>query len=119
MSKDQKKTVTDLPEADYKKEWPLEKNYKYLKKMKDPRFGDITLLKNPQSGEVIFCKEKVASSKKEATNDIMQLQSRMRLNNPNMLNMIDYSTAVESQLCSTTYVSKAFYKFPEYDMKRE
>jgi len=47
MSKDQKKTVTDLPEADYKKEWPLEKNYKYLKKMKDPRFGDITLLKNP------------------------------------------------------------------------
>ena len=119
MSKDQTKNVPELKDADFKKEWPQEKNFKYLKKMKDPRFGDITLLKNSQTGEVIFCKEKVASSKKEATNDILQLQSRMKLNNDNMLNMIDYSTDIEKQLCSTTYVSKAFYKFPEFDLKRE
>lgn len=73
MSKDQTKNVPELKDADFKKEWPQEKNFKYLKKMKDPRFGDITLLKNSQTGEVIFCKEKVASSKKEATNDILQL----------------------------------------------
>lgn len=89
-----------------------------MKKQKDPRFGDITLLKNHQTGEVIFCKEKVANSKKEATADINQLQSRLRLNNPNMLKMIDYSTAIEKQLCSTTYLSKAFYVYPETDMKR-
>jgi hypothetical protein len=70
MSKKPEK-VADLPEAEYKRVWPQEKNFKYLKKMKDPRFGDITLLKNAQTGEVIFCKEKMASSKKEATSDIM------------------------------------------------
>jgi len=41
-----------------------------LKKVKDPRFGEVTLLKNHQSGEVIFSKEKMANSKKEATADI-------------------------------------------------
>ena len=42
--------------------------------------------------EVIFVKEKLANSKKEATKDIQNLKSRMRLNHPNMLEMIDYST---------------------------
>lgn len=75
MSKKVVEKIADLPETEYKKIWPSEKNYKFLKKVKDPRFGDITLLKNPSTGEVIFCKEKVASSKKEATSDIMSLQS--------------------------------------------
>lgn len=62
--------MPDLPDAEYKKAWPMEKSFKYLKKQKDPRFGDITLLKNHKSGQVIFAKEKLASSKKEATADI-------------------------------------------------
>lgn len=61
------KTVTDLPETEYKTAWPQEKSFKYLKKQKDPRFGEITLLKNHSNGQVIFSKEKMASSKKEAT----------------------------------------------------
>lgn len=43
----------------------------------------------------------------------------MRLNNPNMLKMLGYSTVIQKELCSTTYVSKAFYEYPDYDMKRE
>lgn len=67
MSKDAKKqTVTELPDAEYKTAWPQEKSFKYLKKQKDPRFGEITLLKNHSNGQVIFSKEKMASSKKEA-----------------------------------------------------
>lgn len=120
MSKDVKKqTQPDLPEAEYKQEWPQEKNFKYLKKVKDPRFGEVTLLKNHQNGEVIFSKEKMANSKKEATADITQLKGRMGLNAPNMLKMLGYSTQIEKQLCSTSYISKAFYEYPQYDMKKE
>lgn len=60
----------DLPDAEYNRAWAPEKNYKFVKKSADPRFGDITILKNHTTGEVIFAKEKLASSKKEATNDI-------------------------------------------------
>lgn len=71
MSKDTKKeAVTDLVETEYKTSWPQEKSFKYLKKQKDPRFGEVTLLKNHSNGQVIFSKEKMASSKNEATKDI-------------------------------------------------
>lgn len=36
-----------------------------------------------------------------------------------MLHMVDYSTEIQKQLCSTTYVSKAYYRYPNSDMKRE
>lgn len=112
MSKDAKKDLPELPEAEYKATWPQEKNFKYLKKQKDPRFGEITLLKNHATGQVIFSKEKMASSKKEATQDIQQLKSRLALNNPQMLQMLGYSTSIDKALCSTTYISKAFYEYP-------
>lgn len=41
-----KQALADLPAEEYNRVWPQEKSYKYLKKSKDPRFGDITLLKN-------------------------------------------------------------------------
>lgn len=90
-----KQQVKDLPAEEYSRTWPREKEYKYLKKSKDPRFGEIVLLKNHQNGDVIFAKEKLANSKKEATTDILNLKSRMQLNNNNMLHMIDYSTAIQ------------------------
>lgn len=36
-----------------------------------------------------------------------------------MLQMIDYSTAIQKQLCSTNYLSRAFFKYPNVDLKRE
>lgn len=41
-----KQPLADLPVEEYNKTWASEKDFKYLKKSKDPRFGEITLLKN-------------------------------------------------------------------------
>lgn len=76
-------------------------------------------MKNHNTGQVVFCKEKMVNSEKEATADIMSLKSRMALNSPSMLKMLGYSTKIEKSLCSTQYVTKAFYDYPESDMKRE
>jgi len=121
MAKDAKKKTQqpDFPDEEYNKTWKDEKKYKYIRESSDPRFGTVTILKNHENGEIIFSKEKVASSKKEATNDILNLQSRMKLNNQNMLEMIGYSTKIQKALCSTSYLSRGFYKFPNTDMKRE
>ena len=86
MSKNQKPLpLKDLPDEEYNRVWPAEKNYKFLRNTKDPRFGEVSIVKNHQTGEVLFVKEKLASSKKEATQDIQNLKSRLRLNAPNML----------------------------------
>lgn len=68
--------LPDYPEEEYNRAWPLEKNYKFIRKTNDPRFGEVVIVKNHSSGEVLFIKEKLASSKKEATADIQQLKSR-------------------------------------------
>ena len=69
--------MPDLSDEEYKKNWTEEKNYKFVRNTNDPRFGDIQILKNHLTGDVIFAKEKLASSKKEATTDIIQLRNRM------------------------------------------
>ena len=116
-----KKTTAlpDYPDAEYDKAWPQEKNYKFIRKTNDPRFGEVVIVKNHSTGEVLFVKEKLASSKKEATQDIQQLKSRQNLGHRNMLEMVGYSTAIKKQLCSTNYLSRGFYRYPQADMKRD
>ena len=60
----------ELGADEFKKIWNGEQEYKLLKSHNDSRFGDIQLLKNNKTGEVIFVKEKIATSKKDATQTI-------------------------------------------------
>jgi hypothetical protein len=113
------KTKIELPETEYNKPWPLEKEFKLVKKSQDPRFGEVTIMKNHNTKEVIFVKEKLAHSKAEATNDIRNLKTRLQRNHPNLLHMLGYSTEVKKNLCSTSYLSRGFYRYPNTDMDRE
>lgn len=87
-----KHNVKTLDSNEYNRVWSDESNYKYLKKQRDPRFGDVTLMKNNISGDVIFVNESIISTKKAATTEILRLQQRMKLNHPNLLSMITYTT---------------------------
>ena len=122
MSKQQaKKPVKkpDLPAEEYNKKWEQEKNYKFVKRLNDPRFGDVSVVKNPANNHVLMVKEKMVTSKAAATNDIAELKSRMALNHPNMMRMVNYSTTIKKELCSTNYLSRAYYEFPRTDMHKE
>ena len=114
-----KQKVVALPDDEFKRTWADERNYKPLKKLNDPRFGEITVVKNPQTNEVLFVKEKLASSKNEATEDVNYLKQRLNLNHPNLLRLVNYTTDVKKELCSTHYISKAFYGFPRSDVYKE
>ena len=43
----------------------------------------------------------------------------MGLNHPNLMKLMAYSSAVNKDLCSTTYTTKAFYEFPRTDLQKE
>jgi len=107
-----------LPDAEYSKEWPQEKSFKLVKKFNDPRFGDISVVKN-SSNQVLFVKEKMASSKIEITDDIIYLKNRYEMNHSHLLKLAGFSSIVNKELCSTTYNTKAFYEFPRTDMLKE
>lgn len=62
--------LEDYPIEEYNKTWSEEKNYKFVRKTNDPRFGEVVIMKNSSTNEVLFVKEKLTSSKKEATIDI-------------------------------------------------
>jgi len=113
------KTAPKLPDKDYNYKWPREKEFKFVKKQSDPRFGEITIKKNHKTLEVVFCKEKLAHSQNEATNNILQLRSRQNLNHPNMLQMLGYSAQIKKNLCSTSYLTQGYYRYPPTDLKRE
>ncbi len=44
--KNTKAKALNLPEEEYNRKWPQEKNYKLIKNYNDPRFGDVSVLKN-------------------------------------------------------------------------
>lgn len=47
-----------LTEADYKKVSNYEKNFSFKKKVNDPRFGEISIIQNPSTREVLAVAEK-------------------------------------------------------------
>lgn len=113
-----KQKVELLPDAEYNKEWPQEKSYKLLKRFNDPRFGDVSVIKN-NANQVVIVKEKMASSKNEVTEDIKALKQRFDMNHPHLLKLIGYSAVTNKELCSTTYITKGFYEFPRSDAYKE
>jgi len=110
---------TVLPDEEFNKQWDQEGLCKLIKRTSDPRFGDVSIMKHEKTNEIIFVKEKMATSKNEASNDIRELKSRIALNHPNLQKLVNYSTAVKKELCSTHYLSRGFYEFPRSDTQKE
>lgn len=107
-----------LGDAEFDKKWDLESQYTFIRKSNDPRFGEISLYKSKTGNDMIFAKEKLVTAKQQASNDIRDLKSRQALNHKNIQKVLGYSTTTQKELCSTTYLTKAFYEFPKSDLHK-
>lgn len=113
MAEYRKETVT---KADYDKKSPLDTQLEVIKKEHDPRFGDCIRAQNRTTGQVYVIKEKLANSKAEADRDILNMQSRMRIDHPHIQKMIDWSSTMKSGLCSKNWKIRGYYEWPETDL---
>jgi hypothetical protein len=59
-------SVATLKDADFNRISELEKTYKPFKKINDPRFGDINIVKNFQTNDFLVVKEKKINDRTEA-----------------------------------------------------
>lgn len=100
-----------LSDSEFKKVWGEEEQFKFQRRLTDATLGEVSLFKNPQTGQMVVVKERVTTSKAEGEKNIQELKARLALGGPNNLRMLDYSSSISSELCSTNYVARGIFEF--------
>lgn len=120
MSKNTKSIAAEslLKDADYNKVSQYDKSHRQIKTLNDPRFGEINILQNPSTRQVVAVREKKVTDKAEAGRLILQARNRMALNNPALVNLLDYSVTKQSELCSSFYIIKYYFEYPRTDLRK-
>jgi serine/threonine protein kinase len=113
-----KNDVQNLGKADFDRKSPLEK-LQAVRKLTDPRFGEIQILQNPASKEFVAAQELKFNDQKSAGEAVLAARARLALRHPNLVGLLDYSVTKQSELCSTFYLVKLFYDYPKSDLKKE
>lgn len=104
--------------SEFNMKWHDEERLRPVKQYIDPRFGDIIVVKGGNN-EFFLIKEKVVGSKGEATEEISALKMRLEMNDMNLMKLAGFSTQTIRNLCSTSYIIKAYYEFPRTDVNKE
>ena len=108
-----------LKDKDFQRTSPFEKTFKQKRRLKDPRFGSISIIQNPKTRELLAVREVKEGKKDLAGKKIINCRKRMANKHPNLLNLKDYSVTKQSELCSSYYIIKEFYEYPKSDLRRE
>jgi len=89
-----------------------EKEYK-VKEFYDDRFGDIHLM-TPKNGlsQLIFRKDYITNSQKEAMTKIAVLEERMHLQHNHMSRLLGWGAVNKKDFCNNHYEICAYYDFP-------
>jgi serine/threonine protein kinase len=112
-------TNQQLKSEDFERVSKIEKDFTPLKKMDDPRFGHVTIIQVPGNQRKLMCMEKIFNSKKELEEEIIAVKRRVGISNPNLLNLVDYSTGNRGDFCATFYWIKYYFEFPDHDLQQE
>lgn len=108
-----------LNKNDYSKTSKFEKNFSFRNHLRDPRFGEVSIIQNPNTREVLAVVETQINSKKDAGWLITNCKKRLLNKHPYILSLEDYSVKHQSELCSSFYLIKEFYEYPRSDLYRE
>lgn len=105
MPADKKWTDVKCTEVD-------EKKYK-VKEFYDDRFGDIHLM-TPKEGSkaMIFRKDYITNSQKEAMTKLAVLAERRSLQHSNMSTLLGWAAVNKKDFCNNHYEISAYYDFP-------
>ena len=104
---------------DFKKESQIAANFKIVRKVEDPRFGPIVIIKTPNSDRLIAVREKKFGDIKELSDEILEIKKRLQIRDPRLLTLLDFSTGEKSDFCSTSYWIKIFFEYPDHDIDQE
>lgn len=108
-----------LTEQELNKKSDIENRYAFYKKHSDPSMGEISLLKDSSTNDVICFKEQIKNSKQLFAQAIMEARERLKLNHSYLIEMKDYSTKQTNDFCSTFYTIRTFYEYQMNNLQKE
>lgn len=85
----------------------------------DDRFGRIKVHRNKQDGGIVFSKERLSCELSDCQKDLFQVRERMKMNQPALLRLIDYSAEEGKVENERAYIVTAYYDFPNGDLGYE
>ena len=94
-------------------------NYTFLRKNKEPRYGDITILQDKETKDLYALKERTSRSTIEFNKDMGSLKTRSKITHPNIIKLIGYTYKAEENLCASFYKFLLIVEYIEHDLEIE
>lgn len=98
---------------------PLSDDFQEVGTKDDARFGEITILKNHKTNELVMQKEKISHKEEDRDRDVFQALERMKLNHGSLLNMIGYSSYENSESDNKFFRVRGYYEYIENNLMEE
>ncbi len=95
-----------------------ENKYKKTGQSKNALFGEHFIYTNNETNTQIICKEKLYNDRTSLNRAIEDIKIKILNKHDYVLNLLDYSVEVQKNWCSTFYLLRAFYEYPEMSLKK-
>lgn len=93
--------------------------YTPKKKINDLRYGECTLLQAKSNKDFVIMKEITINTYKEYIETLSKWESRLKLEHPNILQLVGLCTKEESQFCSKFYKIFLLFEYIKTDLDEE
>lgn len=84
-----------------------------------PLYGRVQLFREVNTNRMIMAIAETLDNEEETFKAITECRVRMRLNQPNLLFMLDYSIKKIQGFCSASYTLNRFFEFPMTNLTRD
>ena len=94
-------------------------SYTPKKKINDLRYGECTLLQAKSNKDFVIMKEITINTYKDYLETLSKWESRLKLEHPNILQLVGLCTKEESQYCSKFYKIFLLFEYIKSDLDEE
>ena len=95
------------------------KNYQFLRRIKDPRYGEISVLQDKFTKELVALKELLSKSTRDFEKDINSLRIRYKTSHPNIVKVLGYTSKSEDNFCASVHKILMIVEYLENDLEKE
>ena len=95
------------------------KNYQFLRRIKDPRYGDISILQDKFTKELVALREIISKSTKDFDKDMSSLRARYKISHPNIVKVLGYTSKSEDHLCASVHKILMIVEYLDNDLEKE
>jgi len=94
-------------------------NYQFLRRIRDPRYGEIGILEDRMTKEQVALKEIISKDNQDFEKELKYLTARFRITHPNILRILGFTSKSEEKLCASFHKIFMIVEYLESDLERE